>query len=68
MKQHAWSWPCANVVTCWQGVSMDWHPDWTGWEVIDAIFLLVYIIELTLKYFLLGWRQFTTPPLLWRSP
>mmetsp|Transcript_43864 Transcript_43864/g.80132 ORF Transcript_43864/g.80132 Transcript_43864/m.80132 type:complete len:664 (+) Transcript_43864:85-2076(+) len=46
------------------GITMDFG-DWDGWPYVELTFVIIYILELILKVFLLGIKEFITRPQLW---
>eukprot|EP00971_Amphidinium_carterae_P330603 6463713-Amphidinium_carterae.1 len=44
-------------LTCF-GVPKDVEPDWRGWQLVDAVFLFLYIVEIGTKLYVLGAHDF----------
>lgn len=51
----------SNVVQ--MGISLDVHSEWSGWIVIDSIFAAVFFVEMVLKMFTTGSRNYFCGPL-----
>jgi len=43
-------------------LSLDFSPNWPGWIAFEAIFLCVFVLEIVVKMWLLGWTKFCCGP------